>query len=47
MTLSPLTNLAEHGEEARFVHQGMTSSDALDICLAVQLRQAADIINMI
>ena len=40
-----LTNLAEHvGEEARFVHQGMTSSDVLDTCLAVQLVQAADIL---
>ena len=36
-----LTNLAEHvGDEARFVHQGMTSSDVLDTCLAVQLTQA-------
>ena len=40
-----LTNLAEHvGDEARFVHQGMTSSDVLDTCLAVQLKQAADIL---
>ncbi|WP_286828356.1 MULTISPECIES: adenylosuccinate lyase [Kordiimonas] len=40
-----LTNLAEHvGDEARFVHQGMTSSDVLDTCLSVQLVQAADII---
>jgi len=40
-----LTNLQEHvGEEARFVHQGMTSSDVLDTCLAVQLAQAADIL---
>ncbi|MBF0130478.1 MAG: adenylosuccinate lyase, partial [Alphaproteobacteria bacterium] len=40
-----LTNLAEHvGPEARFVHQGMTSSDVLDTCLAVQLTQAADIL---
>jgi adenylosuccinate lyase len=40
-----LTNLAEHvGEEARFVHQGMTSSDVLDTCLAVQLAQAADLL---
>ena len=40
-----LTNLAENvGEEARFVHQGMTSSDVLDTCLAVQLTQAADIL---
>ncbi len=40
-----LTNLAENvGPEARFVHQGMTSSDVLDTCLAVQLTRAADIL---
>jgi adenylosuccinate lyase len=40
-----LTNLAEYvGPEARFVHQGMTSSDVLDTCLAVQLVRAADIL---
>ncbi len=40
-----LTNLAEHvGEDARFVHQGMTSSDVLDTCLNVQLVRAADIL---
>jgi adenylosuccinate lyase len=40
-----LTNLAEHvGPEARFVHQGMTSSDVLDTCLAVQMTQAADLL---
>ena len=40
-----LTALAEHvGPEARFVHQGMTSSDVLDTCLAVQLKEAADIL---
>ena len=40
-----LTNLAEHvGPEARFVHQGMTSSDVLDTCLSVQLARAADIL---
>jgi adenylosuccinate lyase len=40
-----LTSLAEHvGPEARFVHQGMTSSDVLDTCLNVQLVRAADII---
>jgi adenylosuccinate lyase len=44
-TIAFLTNLAEHvGTEARFVHQGMTSSDVLDTCLAVQLTQAADIL---
>jgi adenylosuccinate lyase len=40
-----LTNLAEHvGPEARFIHQGMTSSDVLDTCLAVQLKEASDIL---
>ena len=40
-----LTNLAEHvGEPARFVHQGMTSSDVLDTCLAIQLTQASDVL---
>ena len=40
-----LTELAEQvGDEARFVHQGMTSSDALDTRFAVQLTQAADIL---
>jgi adenylosuccinate lyase len=40
-----LTSLAEHvGPEARFVHQGMASSDVLDTCLAVQLKQASDIL---
>jgi len=40
-----LTNLAEHiGPPARFMHQGMTSSDVLDTCLAVQLKQASDIL---
>ena len=44
-TIAFLTNVAEHvGPEARFVHQGMTSSDVLDTCLAVQLTQAADIL---
>ena len=44
-TIAFLTNLAEHvGPEARYVHQGMTSSDVLDTCLAVQLTQAADIL---
>ncbi len=39
------TELAEHvGAEARFIHQGMTSSDVLDTCLAVQLSQAADLL---
>ncbi len=40
-----LTNLAEHvGDEARFVHQGMTSSDVLDTCFNVQLVKAADLL---
>ena len=40
-----LTELAEHiGPDSRFVHQGMTSSDVLDTCLAVQLTQAADLL---
>ena len=40
-----LTNVAEHvGPEARFMHQGMTSSDVLDTCLAVQLARASDIL---
>jgi len=40
-----LTYLAEHiGEPARFLHQGMTSSDVLDTCLAVQLSRAAEIL---
>jgi adenylosuccinate lyase len=39
-----LTNLAEHiGDDARFVHQGMTSSDVLDTCFNVQLVRAADL----
>ncbi len=40
-----LTNVAEHvGEEARFAHQGMTSSDVLDTCLAVQMARASDLL---
>ncbi len=40
-----LTHLAEHvGPDARFVHQGMTSSDVLDTCLNVQLVRAADLL---
>ncbi|MGH7035250.1 MAG: lyase family protein, partial [Stellaceae bacterium] len=43
--LAFLTNLGEHiGPEARFLHQGMTSSDVLDTCLALQLKQASDIL---
>src|SRR5271169_5193698 len=40
-----LTHLSEIvGPEARFVHQGMTSSDVLDTCLSVQLSRAADLL---
>ena len=41
-----LTHLAEHvgSDAARFVHQGMTSSDVLDTCLNVQLTRAADLL---
>ena len=40
-----LTHLAEFiGPDSRFVHQGMTSSDVLDTCLAVQMKQASDIL---
>jgi adenylosuccinate lyase len=41
-----LTHLAEivGAEEARFVHQGMTSSDVLDTCLNIQLTRAADLL---
>lgn len=43
--LAFLTNLAEYvGPEARFVHQGMTSSDVLDTCFAVQLARASDLL---
>src|SRR5690349_17440814 len=40
-----LTWVAEQvGPEARFLHQGMTSSDVLDTCLAVQLKQATELL---
>ena len=40
-----LTHVAEIvGEEARFLHQGMTSSDVLDTCLAVQLARSTDLL---
>jgi len=40
-----LTHLSEIvGPEARFVHQGMTSSDVLDTCLSIQMKRAADIL---
>jgi adenylosuccinate lyase len=39
------TNLAEYvGDEARFVHQGMTSSDVLDTCFNIQLVRATDLL---
>ncbi|MEM9169429.1 MAG: adenylosuccinate lyase [Pseudomonadota bacterium] len=41
-----LTHLAELvGPEARFVHQGMTSSDVLDTCFSVQLARASDLLS--
>lgn len=40
-----LTNLATYvGKNSRFVHQGLTSSDVLDTCLAVQMTQATDLL---
>jgi adenylosuccinate lyase len=40
-----LTSVAENvGPESRFAHQGMTSSDVLDTCLAVQLTRASDLL---
>ncbi|MFZ1680245.1 MAG: adenylosuccinate lyase [Rhizobiaceae bacterium] len=40
-----LTHLAEFvGPDSRFIHQGMTSSDVLDTCFAVQLSRASDIL---
>ena len=40
-----LTNVAEHvGDDARFIHVGLTSSDVLDTALAIQMKDAADII---
>jgi len=40
-----LTNLSEHiGPEARFLHQGMTSSDVLDTALSVQMKQSTDLL---
>ena len=41
-----LTSVAEHvGEEARYIHQGMTSSDVLDTTFSVQLKEAADLLQ--
>jgi adenylosuccinate lyase len=40
-----LTNVAEHvGEESRYLHLGMTSSDLLDTSLAVQMKQAGELL---
>ncbi len=40
-----LTSVGEHvGEESRFIHQGMTSSDVIDTSFAVQLTQVADLL---
>ena len=41
-----LTNVGEYvGPEARFIHLGMTSSDVLDTCLAVQMKQSGELIT--
>ena len=43
--LAFLTNLSENvGPESRFIHQGMTSSDVIDTCLNIQLKQAGKIL---
>ncbi len=40
-----LTNVGEYvGPEARFIHLGMTSSDVLDTCLAVQMKQSGELL---
>jgi adenylosuccinate lyase len=40
-----LTNVGEHvGPESRFIHLGMTSSDVLDTCLAVQMKQSGEML---
>ena len=40
-----LTNVGEHvGTEARYIHLGMTSSDVLDTCLAVQMKQSGELL---
>jgi adenylosuccinate lyase len=42
-----LTNVAEYvGPLSRFVHRGMTSSDVLDTCLAVQLKQSGELLSV-
>ena len=41
-----LTNVGEYvGPESRFIHLGMTSSDVLDTCLAVQMKQSAELLQ--
>ncbi len=43
--LAFLTNISETvGPEARFIHQGMTSSDVLDTCLNIQLKRAGEVL---
>ncbi|MEC9391903.1 MAG: adenylosuccinate lyase [Pseudomonadota bacterium] len=43
--LAFLTNLAENvGAESRFIHQGMTSSDVLDTCLSLQLKESGELL---
>ena len=43
--LAFLTNLAENvGPESRFIHQGMTSSDVLDTCLSLQLKESGELL---
>ena len=40
-----LTNVSEHvGSDSRYIHLGMTSSDVLDTCLAVQMKQSGEIL---
>jgi adenylosuccinate lyase len=40
-----LTNVAEHvGASSRFIHRGMTSSDVLDTCLAVQMKRSGELL---
>jgi adenylosuccinate lyase len=41
-----LTNVAENvGEASKYIHYGMTSSDILDTCLALQMKQAGELIT--
>jgi adenylosuccinate lyase len=43
--LAFLTNLSENiGPESRFIHQGMTSSDVLDTCLSLQLKESGELL---